>query len=107
MTIKIKGTISCLKQLAKEIALNPASNNIEELSIISDTISRNIDEMKDELTKAWKEAAVAWSCCASIHNEFAKKRDTLFTIRQKDFVQRKENAQEHYLDILEEDTKAN
>lgn len=35
----------------------------------------------------WLEAAVAWEVCASIHREFAKGKDALFTRRQQDFVE--------------------
>ncbi len=36
--------------------------------------------------EGWKRAAIAWEVCASIHREYAKGKDALFTTRQKDFV---------------------
>lgn len=40
----------------------------------------------------WKEAAIAWEVCASIHREWAKGKDALYTTRQADFVKHAENA---------------
>lgn len=40
----------------------------------------------------WKEATIAWAVCASIHREFARGRDPLFTTRQTDFVKHENDA---------------
>ena len=40
--------------------------------------------------EGWKEAAIAWEVCASIHREYAKKKDPFFTTRQSDFVKHAE-----------------
>ena len=40
----------------------------------------------------WKEAAIAWEVCASIHRKYAKGRDALFSTRQHDFVAGAEKA---------------
>lgn len=42
--------------------------------------------------EGWKEATIAWEVCASIHREYAKKKDPFFTTRQADFVRRTEAA---------------
>jgi len=42
----------------------------------------------------WKEAAIAWEVCASIHRQFAKGKDALFTTRQSDFVRHAADALE-------------
>lgn len=42
----------------------------------------------------WKEAAIAWSVCASIHREYAKGKDPFFKTRQKDFVKHENDARE-------------
>ena len=34
----------------------------------------------------WKEAAIAWEVCASIHREYGKGKDPFFSTRQGDFV---------------------
>lgn len=34
----------------------------------------------------WKEAAIAWEVCRSIHEQYAKKKDPFYTTRQSDFV---------------------
>ena len=40
----------------------------------------------------WLEAAVAWEICASLHQQYCKGKDALFTTRQSDFVKHAENA---------------
>lgn len=40
----------------------------------------------------WLEAAVAWEVCASLHRQYCKGKDALFTTRQSDFVKHAENA---------------
>lgn len=40
----------------------------------------------------WKEATIAWEVCASIHREYAKKKDPFFSTRQADFVRHTETA---------------
>jgi len=34
----------------------------------------------------WKEAAIAWNMCASIHLQYCKGKDPFFTTRQADFI---------------------
>lgn len=49
-----------------------------------------------ELAKqGWKEAAIAWSVCASIHERFAKGKDAIYTTRQADY-------QKHHADALKQ-----
>jgi hypothetical protein len=45
-----------------------------------------------ETDEGWKEAAIAWTVCASIHREYAKGKDAFFKTRQSDFVKHEENA---------------
>ena len=40
----------------------------------------------------WLEAAVAWEVCASLHRQYCKGKDALFTTRQSDFVKHAVNA---------------
>ena len=40
----------------------------------------------------WKEATIAWSVCASIHREYGKRRDALYTTRQADFLKHETDA---------------
>lgn len=42
--------------------------------------------------EGWKEAAIAWSVCASIHESFAKNKDAFFSTRQADFVRHADEA---------------
>lgn len=50
----------------------------------------------------WKEAAIAWSVCASIHRKYEKGRDALFTTRQADFVKHEEAARAKYKELTDE-----
>lgn len=45
---------------------------------------------------AWKEAAIAWAVCASIHRAFGANRDPLFRTRQQDFTRHEEEARVQY-----------
>lgn len=40
----------------------------------------------------WMEAAIAWEVCASLHRQYCKGKDDLFTTRRSDFVKHAENA---------------
>lgn len=40
----------------------------------------------------WKEAAIAWSVCASIHENWAKGKDALYSTRHADFEKRADDA---------------
>ena len=47
---------------------------------------RNIEQ------DGWKEAAIAWEVCSSIHNKWAKGKDALYSTRHKDFVKHADDA---------------
>ena len=47
----------------------------------------------------WKEAAIAWTVCASVHMQWAKGKDGLFTKRQEDYVRHYEEARAKYLEL--------
>jgi hypothetical protein len=47
-----------------------------------------------ELREGWKEAAIAWAVCASIHREYAKGKDPFYKTRQGDFTKHEEAAHE-------------
>ena len=42
--------------------------------------------------EGWKEAAIAWSVCASIHEQWAKGKDALYKTRHADFKRHAERA---------------
>lgn len=50
--------------------------------------------------EAWKEAAIAWQVCASIHRSYAKPgsrgKDALYTTRQADFNKHADDARAKY-----------
>lgn len=45
-----------------------------------------------DATDGWKEAAIAWEVCASLHEKWCKGKDALFTTRQADYLKHAENA---------------
>lgn len=47
--------------------------------------------------EGWKEAAIAWEVCASVHLRYAKGKDALFKTRQADFLRHAEEARARYL----------
>lgn len=51
-----------------------------------------IEQLEEQLKSAWREAAKAWSVCASIHQTFGKGRDAVFKTRQSDFTRHHETA---------------
>ena len=48
--------------------------------------------MNERETEGWKEAAIAWSVCASIHETWAKGKDALYKTRHADFVRHADDA---------------
>jgi hypothetical protein len=53
-------------------------------------------QQQGEPTDGWKEAAIAWEVCASIHREYAKGKDPFYSTRQADFVRHAEEARTAY-----------
>lgn len=51
-------------------------------------------EIDRDAYEGWKEAAIAWAVCASIHREYAKGKDPLFKTRQADFEKHLATARE-------------
>ena len=52
--------------------------------------------LRESLANAWKEAAIAWEVCMSVHKEYAKGKDPLYIMRQADFVRHAEAARKIY-----------
>ena len=52
----------------------------------------------------YKEAAIAWAVCASIHREYAKGRDPLYTTRQADYMKAHEAARTKAMRATQEGT---
>jgi hypothetical protein len=51
--------------------------------------------MSDE-SEGWKESAIAWSLCASIHRQHAKGTDPFFESRLADFMRSEKVARAKY-----------
>jgi hypothetical protein len=50
-------------------------------------------------SEGWKEAALAWEICASIHREYAQGQDAKFKAQQADFLQRAAEAKARMREI--------
>jgi hypothetical protein len=54
-------------------------------------------ELDNELLlEGWKEAAIAWAVCESIHREYANGKDPFYTTRQADYAKARANASDMY-----------
>jgi hypothetical protein len=53
----------------------------------------------DEEAAGWKEVAIAWAVCASLHRKFGKGRDAVFKTRQADYVKHEQEARAKYLEL--------
>lgn len=59
------------------------------------------DRMKEAAVEGWKEAAIAWSVCASIHEQYAKGKDPLYTTRHGDYEKHREDARNRHWELTE------
>ncbi len=51
---------------------------------------------REECREAWKEAAIGWTVCASVHEQWAKGKDALYTTRHGDFDRHAEEARQRH-----------
>ena len=54
--------------------------------------SEDLMKLRKSEQEGWKEAAIAWEVCASIHNKWAKGKDALYSTRHEDFVKHADDA---------------
>ena len=54
--------------------------------------SEDLMKLRGSEQSGWKEAAIAWEVCGSIHKTFAKKKDALYSTRHSDFERHAEDA---------------
>ena len=50
--------------------------------------------LRESEQQGWKEAAIAWEVCRSIHERFAKKKDALYSTRHADFEKHANDARQ-------------
>ena len=80
----------CRQQLAAEIMRLEIALRIktEEHKCCSEDLMK----LRESEQSGWKEAAIAWEVCGSIHEAFAKKKDALYSTRHSDFERHAEDA---------------
>ena len=85
-----KGEESLRQQLAAEIMRLEIALRIktEEHKCCSEDLMK----LRESEQSGWKEAAIAWEVCGSIHEAFAKKKDALYSTRHSDFERHAEDA---------------
>ncbi len=54
--------------------------------------SEDLMKLRESEQSGWKEAAIAWEVCGSIHEAFAKKKDAMYSTRHSDFERHAEDA---------------
>lgn len=54
--------------------------------------SEDLMKLRESEQSGWKEAAIAWEVCGSIHEKFAKGKDALYSTRHADFEKHAEDA---------------
>lgn len=67
----------------------PLADRIDNALALPDLSSDWLQKLK---LAGWKEAAIAWEVCASIHEKFAKSKDPLYSTRHADFERHAEDA---------------
>lgn len=53
-------------------------------------------EARESRQEGWKEAAIAWEVCSSIHEKYAKGKDALYSTRHSDFEKHAEDARRKF-----------
>ncbi len=56
--------------------------------------SEDLMALRESEQQGWKEAAIAWEVCRSIHERFAKKKDALYSTRHADFEKHANDARQ-------------
>lgn len=78
---------------------DPERMSEQEIEIAKQAYLAGRAALQSQFVKdGWKEAAIAWEVCASLHREFCKGRDPLFKVRQSDFVKHAEDARTRALE---------
>lgn len=84
------GVAEALQRLIENGAvLGPASS---EDALLVARYRQRLLACAPSVPDGWKEAAIAWEVCASIHREYGKGKDPFFNTRQGDFVKHANDA---------------
>jgi len=65
--------------------MDEAADEIERLQA-------QVTELEAAKQEGWKEAAIAWAACASLHRKYCKGKDPFYKTRQADFVRHETDA---------------
>ena len=67
-----------------------------DLSASAAKAADELERLANEGREAWKEAAIGWTVCASVHEQWAKGKDALYTTRHGDFERHAEDARQRH-----------
>lgn len=70
----------------------PSKYNNYEVQAAWEAWQERATQPAPSVPDGWKEAAIAWEVCASIHREYGKGKDPFFNTRQGDFVKHANDA---------------
>lgn len=88
-------TADWLRELAKEPMKDTPMVPLHQDSLLE--LARRLELYE----RGWLEAAIAWEVCASVHLQWAKGKDAVFTTRQGDYVRHGNDARIHAESIRE------
>ena len=67
-----------------------------DLSAWAAKAADELERLANEGSDAWKEAAIGWTVCASVHEGWAKGKDALYTTRHADFERHADDARQRH-----------
>ena len=73
------------EQIYAEELLQAHTRDLERLDLM---------KLRESEQEGWKEAAIAWEVCASIHEKWAKRKDALYSTRHADFEKHAADARQ-------------
>jgi hypothetical protein len=76
--------------------LNIGDDESSDLGLTAETMLTDGKSARSMLLEGWKEAAIGWNVCASIHRAYARGKDPMFKTRQADFGRHAEAARTKY-----------
>ncbi len=80
--------------------LNPnQSADSDLIAGIIKAIRAALQESTSSEAEAWKESAIAWTVCASVHEQWAKGKDGLYKTRQGDYIRHAADARKKHFTL--------
>ena len=81
----LQAVLDALEAGSMDVVL-PAIERLRAALAAQPVDARRVVTWSAEALEGWKEAAIGWTVCASVHLEWAKGKDGVFKTRQADFL---------------------